>query len=351
MKAFAKIRNISLPLLVQEMRIYQRGKRPYAVMLVYILTLSIFVIVNLLFAANDSVHRTINELNYMAEIGRKLFYYLSTVQMAMIALAIPAFSSVAVNGERERGTFDLLALTRLKSSSIVRQKFITVMIASFYLIISSLPVMSIAFMIGGVSPGEAGIVVAVLLLSAALFASGGIMWSCLLKNSKSAVFAAYLGTILFAFGPILIELLENACYMSFPEMAENPLLLMLILVLAGGFCALMIYLPLLTYLRKKKDRFHNRAQAIGLFGAVYITVVGMLTFPGIIDSLIGDQSVPFSFYINPFAAISAVLTEWGTYYRTDISKWIPICTSGFALIFVLLLQHFSIYRFEKMRRI
>ena len=71
------------------------------------------------------------------------------VQAACLALAIPAFACTAINGERERRTFDLLRISALKPSQIVRGKFFAIMLYLGVFVIAFLPVMAACSLFGG----------------------------------------------------------------------------------------------------------------------------------------------------------------------------------------------------------
>ncbi len=85
--------------------------------------------------------------------GQTLFIVLAVTQTALILLLGPVFAAGALSGERERQTYDTLVSTRMTSSGIVLGKVAAAVVFMVLLATSSLPLMALAYVYGGVGPG------------------------------------------------------------------------------------------------------------------------------------------------------------------------------------------------------
>jgi ABC-type transport system involved in multi-copper enzyme maturation permease subunit len=85
--------------------------------------------------------------------GQTLFIALAMTQTALILLLGPVFAAGALSGERERQTYDTLVSTRMTSSGIVLGKVAAAVVFMVLLATSSLPLMALAYVYGGVGPG------------------------------------------------------------------------------------------------------------------------------------------------------------------------------------------------------
>jgi len=130
-----------------------------------------------------------------SQVGKFLFSVIIVFQLLMVFLLTPAFTAGAITSEKERKTYDVLVTTLLSPRSIIFGKLGGALAFVALLILSLAPLESLSFMFGGVSPEEIILSQVVMLASALLFASIGIFWSTLLRNSVSSNVLTY-GTII-----------------------------------------------------------------------------------------------------------------------------------------------------------
>ena len=86
--------------------------------------------------------------------GRTLFQVLFSFQAGLVALITPALTSGAVTIEREQQTYQMLATCGLKPRHVIWGKLTAAVAFVALLLTSSLPLVSLSFLLGGVSPGE-----------------------------------------------------------------------------------------------------------------------------------------------------------------------------------------------------
>src|SRR4029453_7613192 len=88
------------------------------------------------------------------QVGKILFAGSATLEMILITLVTPALTATAISGERERGTFDLLRSTPVRSHTIVWGKLVAALSYAALLIVASVPFASAVFLFGGVAPSD-----------------------------------------------------------------------------------------------------------------------------------------------------------------------------------------------------
>src|SRR5207302_10192458 len=101
-------------------------------------------------------------------------------------------------------TFQMLATCGLKPPHIIAGKLMAAVAFVALLLTSSLPLVSLSFLLGGVSPGEVFGTYVSLALSAFVFGSIGILCSAALRATAAATVATYTTVLLLfflTFGP------------------------------------------------------------------------------------------------------------------------------------------------------
>ena len=101
-----------------------------------------------LYSMMDTVHYGYS-MDYSEMVG--LYVVMAYMEFGMILLIIPAITAGSIAGERERQTLDMLLATKMKPWSIVLGKLESSLSSVLMLAVSSLPVLSIVFIFGGVA--------------------------------------------------------------------------------------------------------------------------------------------------------------------------------------------------------
>lgn len=130
------------------------------------------------------------------QIGLQLFAVLSVFQLLLVAFITPALTVGAISGERERQTFDLLLCTRLTPWAIVFGKLFSGMAYSLLLLVAGLPLLSIVFLLGGISLSNLALTFLVLAMNAITFAVIGLFCSALFRRTQVSTIVAY-GAVFF----------------------------------------------------------------------------------------------------------------------------------------------------------
>jgi ABC-2 type transport system permease protein len=69
-------------------------------------------------------------------------------------VVVPVRTASAISGEKERQTFDIMMTTSMTGFSIIMGKVLTAMIQSMFYVVAGLPIVALAFVIGGLSWGN-----------------------------------------------------------------------------------------------------------------------------------------------------------------------------------------------------
>jgi ABC-type transport system involved in multi-copper enzyme maturation permease subunit len=206
---------LSNPVLTKEMRSRLRGGKGLWVQAAYLLILSIIVSFMYLTWALRHGGPVPSPTGYSYsgpkawETGQLIFRVLSVAQAVLIALIAPALTCGTLSLERERQTLDFLLMTPLTAVSIVLGKLLSAFLFMGLLLTLSLPLASVSFLLGGVSPGELAGVYAALVVEAVLLCSLGLAWSATFPRTTISTPFAYGFTLAFMVGSAMLFAMDQ----------------------------------------------------------------------------------------------------------------------------------------------
>ena len=227
------------PVTVKELRSRMRGRRAFAVLTLYLLILGgVISVVYLAYSANSfgpgsGAART---------AGKGLFAAVLAVQVFLVAFIGPAFTAGAISGERERQTFDLLRTTLLSAESFVLGKLISALSYVFLLVLVSIPLQSIAFLLGGLSLTELVVSQLLILVAAVAYALYGLWCSAAMRTTLAATVTTFAGMLFVTFGTPLLAGMVTVLGSAFSGTWLSGALIET-LVLYGGVTAAATNLP------------------------------------------------------------------------------------------------------------
>ena len=214
------------PVVTKELRGRMRGTRTYWLLFGYLLILSLVLFFSYLgWSAQHSSSREVGGSEAGFTVGRDFFKTLFYSQAVMMALITPALTAGAISVEREQRTFELLRGSILRPGAIVWGKLVSSVSFVALLLTSSLPLLSLCFLLGGVSPGEVFFAYLLLIGDAFLFGAIGLCWSAFSANTATATVLSYLTLFVFfgvTFPFALPTLSPNGMTPSFGLCAVNP---------------------------------------------------------------------------------------------------------------------------------
>ncbi len=190
------------PVLTKELRVRMRGSRAYWMLFGYLGILSVLLWFQY-YGWLNQVHTSGSGGGEAARLGNEIFIYLLVAQMFLVLFITPAITSGALTIEKEQLTLDVLILTRLSRRSIIAGKLLSAVSFTALLIVSSLPLVSICFMLGSVDPKMVLSTYLEMLMGSVLIGAMGLMWSSVMKTTTLAVMATY-GSVFLIFIACLI---------------------------------------------------------------------------------------------------------------------------------------------------
>ncbi|MBW7473203.1 ABC transporter permease [Paenibacillus oenotherae] len=130
--------------------------------------------------------------------SRLMFYFICVVQLGLVAFMAPGLTAGVISGEREKQTLNLLLTTQQSSTTIILSKLFSSLSFMLLLVISTLPVYSVVFLYGGISPKQLLLVFLFFTFVMVVLGSLGILFSTLFKRTMVSVIVTY-GATLFIF--------------------------------------------------------------------------------------------------------------------------------------------------------
>jgi len=191
------------PVLVKELRGRMRGMRAFSVLTVYLLLLSCFT--TIIYAIYSGMATAPGGGPAMAYLGKVLFSTIVLLEIFMVTFITPAFTAGAISGERERKTYEILRTTLLPARRLVLGKLGAALTYMVLLILTAVPMESVAFVLGGVVAEELALALLLLLVTAFSFAALGLFFSSLVRTTLVATALTYATALLVTVGlPVLL---------------------------------------------------------------------------------------------------------------------------------------------------
>ena len=188
------------PVTVKELRGRMRGKRAFIVVTIYLLFLT--TLITLAYGSILATGRSYAGSNARAEdAGNAVFTMVLIAQTILVVIVAPIFTTGAISGEKERQTFELLRTTLLPANRLASGKLLSGLGYVLLLVFASVPLQSIAFMLGGVAVDELLMTQIVLLISAVTYALLGLLFSTIMRSTLAATIIS----LAVAIGSILIS--------------------------------------------------------------------------------------------------------------------------------------------------
>ena len=186
--ARASSRAVSLalnPVLLRDARSMFRGRRASFLQLVYLLTLVIAMGIAALICYEQNVSGGYRSSG-ISEYGRYIFVGIFETQVVVVLLIVVAYSAASIALEREKQTYDMLAVSTLSSAEIVFGKMASITLLCYMLLLTSAPLAAFSLLFGGISPNAVASSYAILALKIPLWAAIGVLASTVVGRSIPA---------------------------------------------------------------------------------------------------------------------------------------------------------------------
>jgi ABC-type transport system involved in multi-copper enzyme maturation permease subunit len=186
-------------LLTKEMRLRMRQERTVWVLIIYVLLLGLL---GWFYLSRSTSNGSSISYDWNA-IGTTLYQLLTLIQIVLTIFITPAFTSGAVNAEKELKTYDMLLCSQISSFSLVAGKLIAGLSNVLLLIIATIPLFSLVFFFGGFTPLHILQDLAVFVITAAMIASFALLCSTLFAKRAVSTAIAYMMVLLWLIGPFI----------------------------------------------------------------------------------------------------------------------------------------------------
>ena len=173
------------PVLIRELLVTLRSPRSFVLQMLYVCALGAVV-----YFRWPAARRGCTQVS--PGVARGLFDLFFLGQFFLVALMAPTFAAGSITGEKERKTYELLLASPLRPSTILVGKLLSSLSYLVILIISSLPLMILCYLLGGLLLSEITRSYLVLILAAGTFGLVSVACSSYFRRTSSALVVSYL---------------------------------------------------------------------------------------------------------------------------------------------------------------
>lgn len=182
---------ISNPVLIKEIKLRFRSLKSFTGILFYLIAMSIFVFGFIMLTTSFT-----GTGYFRPEESFFMFSLLTFIQLGLILFITPGLTAGAISTEREKQTLNILLTTSQTSFQIIVGKLSSSISFLLLLLVAGLPIYSLVFLFGGVSPGQLGIIFLFYFLTMIAIGGIGIMFSTIIRKTIVSMIATY-GTMIF----------------------------------------------------------------------------------------------------------------------------------------------------------
>jgi ABC-type transport system involved in multi-copper enzyme maturation permease subunit len=283
------------PVTVKELRGRMRGRRAFVVLTTYLLLMSGFItMVYFLYALAADNPSGVNG----RQAGKVVFTAVLAVETFLVVFIGPAFTMAAISGERDRQTYDLLRTTLLSANSLVFGKLLSALSYVFLLLITAIPLQSIAFLLGGISLIEVVLSQILLFISAVTFALIGLFFSSLMRTTLASSVITFSITLLLVAGPPVVAFIITIFAGPFLFGVSSPSWTFQLVLVYGGLLLAATNFPATLIV---SDIFLLEQDALFIF-------------PEVIDGHTVYLFSPWFIYLALYVLL-ALLLYWGSVRR------------------------------------
>ncbi len=186
--------NVNNPVLVKEVKLRFRSLKSFTGILFYLIAISIFVF-GFIFLTTAFTGTGF----FRPEESFFLFGLLTYIQLGLILFITPGLTAGTISTEREKQTLNILLTTSQSSMQIILGKLSSSIAFLMLMLVAGLPIYSLVFLFGGISPGQLGLIFLFFLLTMITVGSIGVMFSTITRKTIVSMIATY-GTMIFLAG-------------------------------------------------------------------------------------------------------------------------------------------------------
>ena len=259
------------PVILKELRGRMRGGQAFVLLTIYLGLIAMFIL--FVYSVISPAYSYAFDASARQDAGKAIFGTVVLLELLLVSFIAPGLTAGAITSEREHQTYELLRTTLLSARSLVLGKLGSAFAYIFLLILTAVPLQSLAFLLGGVGLGELIVSELMLVVTAVFFCTLGIFFSSLVKRTLAATVSSY-AAILFSFLVIvfifmLIAYTEALSYNSMLEQFTEYILGIIIWALVSTN-PLMAAILSEVILVEDQNLFYTTSQIFGSNGPTYL---------------------------------------------------------------------------------
>jgi ABC-2 type transport system permease protein len=256
------------PMIRKELRQRMRERRAWILPSLYLGILGGAVALAYYFTISEGAEVGQSEVQG-SQIGVAVFFTVIFAQMALLLLLAPVFSAASVTIEKEQRTLAGLLTSLLTPFQIWKGKFSAALLFLVLLLFSALPILSLAFTLGGIGPGDVAIASGITLVVFASVSAIGLYCSSFFKRSVHATAVTYSVVIALTSLTFIAFTILSARWMAthrFDSGFQLPIAIRAIMYVNPFF-------PLISYFLRDSERFLS---SDWIFSVSTFVVLGLL---------------------------------------------------------------------------
>jgi ABC-type transport system involved in multi-copper enzyme maturation permease subunit len=203
------------PVLMRELLVTLRSPRSFVLQLLYVCVLG--SLVYFYWPAGEQGSRQVSP-----GVARALFDIFFLGQFFLVTLMAPTFAAGSITGEKERKTYEILLASPLAPATILVGKLLSSLSYLVILIVSSLPLMILCYLLGGLLLSEILRSYLVLILAAGTFGLLSIACSSFFRRTSSSLVVSYLVILPLALMCVVMTRTDNVTARDFVSIAILP---------------------------------------------------------------------------------------------------------------------------------
>lgn len=181
------------PFYIKRMRSNLRAGRFYITLSSYILVTCVLLSGSLMVGWSSMTYTG----SSFQDLGRQVFISGMVIQAIFLCFLVPLLSTNALVLEKEKQTFEMIKMTTLPPTALITGELLALGLSTGILIVSSLPVIGLILLVGGVSPSEIGVLYITLFLTTLILGSYGLLNATMQNKAYRAQAGTIMGMILF----------------------------------------------------------------------------------------------------------------------------------------------------------
>lgn len=214
------------PIIKKDVKVTSRSMKMAWALLAYEGILAFIFIIALSIISYESRYSYQNSYSELIA----LFPWLAITQVGIVTLAIPIMTASSISGEKERQTFDIMMTTCLTPIEIVFGKVFSAVTEVMLFVVASIPIMALAFVLGGLSWWTLFLFLIVIFIFATLAGSIGVLCSSFSRKSIVSIILAFVAYFLVEFLTTLPLIWEAAIKITSSSGGEPTITLLPLLL-------------------------------------------------------------------------------------------------------------------------